>query len=45
MNNALAFETEGTEAEHFAHLAALQHSGPNASSSWAAGSRGRWLKC
>jgi spermidine synthase len=24
-NDALAFETEGTEAEHFAHLAALQH--------------------
>ena len=28
MNNALAFETEGTEAEHFAHLAALQHPRP-----------------
>ena len=25
VNDALAFETEGTEAEHFAHLAALQH--------------------
>ncbi len=28
VNNALAFETEGTEAEHFAHLAALQHPRP-----------------
>ncbi|OPY06566.1 MAG: Spermidine synthase [Syntrophaceae bacterium PtaB.Bin038] len=28
LNNALAFETEGTEAEHFVHLAALQHPGP-----------------
>ena len=28
VNNALAFETEGTEAEHFAHLAALQHPQP-----------------
>lgn len=29
VNNALAFETEGTEAEHFAHLAALQHRQPD----------------
>jgi len=29
VNNALAFETEGTEAEHFAHLAALQHPKPD----------------
>ena len=29
VNNALAFETEGTEAEHFAHLAALQHPRPD----------------
>jgi spermidine synthase len=28
VNDALAFETEGTEAEHFAHLAALQHPRP-----------------
>ncbi|NPV04991.1 MAG: hypothetical protein HPY67_09690 [Syntrophaceae bacterium] len=28
LNNALAFETEGTEAEHFVHLAALQHPRP-----------------
>lgn len=28
VNDALAFETEGTEAEHFAHLAALQHRQP-----------------
>jgi spermidine synthase len=28
LNDALAFETEGTEAEHFAHLAALQHPQP-----------------
>lgn len=28
LNNALSFETEGTEAEHFVHLAALQHPGP-----------------
>ena len=28
LNDALAFETEGTEAEHFAHLAALQHPRP-----------------
>jgi spermidine synthase len=28
VNNALAFETEGTEAEQFAHLAALQHARP-----------------
>lgn len=28
LNNGLAFETEGTEAEHFVHLAALQHPGP-----------------
>ena len=27
-NDALAFETEGTEAEHFCHLAALQHPNP-----------------
>ena len=27
-NNALAFETEGTEAEYFVHLAALQHPNP-----------------
>ena len=27
-NDALAFETEGTQAEIFAHLAALQHPGP-----------------
>jgi spermidine synthase len=29
VNDALAFETEGTEAEHFAHLAALQHPQPS----------------
>ncbi|HQL89743.1 MAG TPA: hypothetical protein PLQ15_04005 [Syntrophales bacterium] len=28
VNNALAFETEGAEAEHFVHLAALQHPRP-----------------
>ncbi len=28
INDALAFETEGTEADHFAHLAALQHPHP-----------------
>jgi spermidine synthase len=28
VNDTLAFETEGTEAEHFAHLAALQHPRP-----------------
>jgi spermidine synthase len=28
VNDALSFETEGTEAEHFAHLAALQHPQP-----------------
>jgi spermidine synthase len=28
VNGALAFESEGTEAEHFAHLAALQHPQP-----------------
>jgi len=27
-NDALAFETEGTEAEYFCHLAALQHPNP-----------------
>ncbi|HUH66788.1 MAG TPA: hypothetical protein VLZ07_10185 [Syntrophales bacterium] len=27
-NDALAFETEGTEAEYFVHLAALQHPNP-----------------
>jgi spermidine synthase len=27
-NDALAFETEGTEAEYFCHLAALQHQNP-----------------
>ncbi len=27
-NDALAFETEGTEAEYFVHLAALQHRNP-----------------
>ncbi len=27
-NDALAFETEGTEAEYFVHLAALQHQNP-----------------
>jgi spermidine synthase len=27
-NDALAFETEGTEAEYFSHLAALQHPNP-----------------
>lgn len=27
-NDALAFETEGTEAEYFCHLAALQHANP-----------------
>jgi spermidine synthase len=27
-NDALSFETEGTEAEYFCHLAALQHSNP-----------------
>jgi spermidine synthase len=27
-NDALAFETEGTEAEYFCHLSALQHSNP-----------------
>ncbi len=29
LNNALDFETEGTEAEHFVHLAALQHPRPD----------------
>jgi spermidine synthase len=28
-NDALAFETEGTEAEYFCHLAALQHPNPS----------------
>ncbi|MGZ6225874.1 MAG: spermidine synthase, partial [Syntrophales bacterium] len=27
-NDALAFDTEGTEAEYFSHLAALQHANP-----------------